>query len=189
MQTSYKVLPKSYTNIFKTLVYPYYQRLKNLSCRLSRVWFICVGLRVSPFSHFTFRVFGYDLPTRLFNFMLTDHWRKGKHVNKPYRGLACTSSLNSSQSTSSSNERERFQTWIREVSDDQEKLQRDSLSDSMEWMMMQSVQSSDRSFVSRIVVDTSRNSVGYHLNELIKFCLNLEVMRESVYLLTRKSVA
>ena len=78
---------------------------------------------------------------------------------------------------------------MRKVSNDQEKLQRDSLSNSMEWMMMQSVQSSDRSFVSRIVVDTSRNSVGHKPYELIKFCLSLDVMRESVYLLTRKSVA
>ena len=78
---------------------------------------------------------------------------------------------------------------MRKVSNDQEKLQRDSLSNSMEWMMMQSVQSSDRNFVNRIVVDTSRNSVGHQTTELIKFCLSLDVMRESVYLLTRKSVA
>jgi|11_taG_2_1085331.scaffolds.fasta_scaffold103451_1 hypothetical protein len=61
---------------------------------------------------------------------------------------------------------------------------------SVERMMMQSVQSSDRSFVSRIVADTSRTSVWQQtIIELIKFCLKLDVMRESVYLLTRKSVA
>jgi len=78
--------------------------------KCASLWFDCEGR--GYFSSFGFGSWVSDLRLKRYQFMLTDHRHKGKHVAQPYRGLTCTNCSNSSQSACSSNERERFQTWI-----------------------------------------------------------------------------